>query len=302
MKTLIRKSIVALFLLLGTLSLPCSHCYAKIAIMEKNTSIDPLQRHEPPCRFKTVSSHNELQPAWIGECQGVASDSSDKFSANSSYSQVEMSAKIEKVPYEDFPPDMALGMFSPDHQSQRHEIITELFADSERSIGERVLDPFGFYENYPPVLLYRRYSDPYGSEPEPTGWGNYALSIPLSIVPGFGLGQAVQGRWSGPREFYTLVDGIFVTAVLATCVRRDLLRMEQNNGCDLAGMLGLFFWLPTKLWQIADTIIMVPKLEGWWVEQGQPGPKFSIGVVDLAGDGIKNKLGFGIRLSWSPDK
>ena len=81
----------------------------------------------------------------------------------------------------------------------------------------------------------------------------YAISIGLSLTPGFGMGHIVQGRWKERGWIFTLSDSI----IWPLCVISNLGgKLRGHEGRVMLALLIAF-----KTWQTADVVYNAPHLK-----------------------------------------
>ncbi len=130
----------------------------------------------------------------------------------------------------------------------------------------------------------------------------------LAIIPGFGVGHAVQGRLDDDKRFYFTYGEIATSALMVlgatACVAQSLNFLFQTNDDDKSndtmctlGVLGAFSFAGLKIWEISDALFAPFFHNKRYKKLKEKHPKHSFkfqGPQLLVG---KEKTGVGI--SWS---
>ena len=92
------------------------------------------------------------------------------------------------------------------------------------------------------------------------GTGRYITGGVVSTALGFGVGHAIQGRWTSKGWIYTTGEALSVTALtigMANCMGEVLGRAiggQQPLGCSSSMLtVGYFGYMGFKIWEIVDS-------------------------------------------------
>jgi MFS family permease len=113
--------------------------------------------------------------------------------------------------------------------------------------------------------------------------GQHIGGVVAGLFFGFGIGQAVQGRWSDTGWIFTLGEAASITALMVGFVQsfNDCFAEENcdeggGDGLIVAGFLGLVVF---RVWEIADVIAGPPKhnrkLRELRMRMGMPQPMYT---------------------------